>query len=271
MSSTIEQKIKKLVRQSIQDLYSQEVHDSSIQLQKTNKEFSAHYTVVVFPFLKISKKGPEATANEIGNYLISHSASIPSFTAIKGFLNLVVADGEWIKELNEIHLDERYGLIAQTEQSPLVMIEYSSPNTNKPLHLGHVRNNLLGHSISEILKANGNKVIKTNIVNDRGIHICKSMLAWQKWGNGATPESTGKKGDHLIGDYYVLFDKNFKAEVAALQTEKNITKEEAEAQSPLMNEAREMLRRWEAGDSEVRSLWTKMNDWVYAGFEKHTN
>jgi len=268
MSSTIEHEIKRLIRQSIQDLYSQEVPDSSIQLQKTNKEFAAHYTVVVFPFLKISKKAPEATANEIGNYLISHSASIPSFTAIKGFLNLVVADEEWIKELNGIHLNKQFGRTEATEQSPLVMIEYSSPNTNKPLHLGHVRNNLLGHSISEILKANGNKVIKTNIVNDRGIHICKSMVAWQKWGKGATPQSTGKKGDHLIGDYYVLFDKHFKAEVTTLQTEKGITKEEAEAQSTLMNEAREMLRQWEAGDADVRSLWTKMNDWVYAGFEK---
>lgn len=268
MSSTIEHKIKDLVRQSILELYSQEVTDSSIQLQKTNKEFTAHYTVVVFPFLKISKKAPEATANEIGNYLISHSACVSSFSSIKGFLNLVVADEQWINELNEIHLNEQFGRTEVSEQSPLVMIEYSSPNTNKPLHLGHVRNNLLGHSISEILKANGNKVIKTNIVNDRGIHICKSMLAWQKWGNGATPESTGKKGDHLIGDYYVLFDKHFKAEVAALQTEKGISKEEAEAQSPLMNEAREMLRQWEAGDADVRSLWTKMNGWVYEGFEK---
>jgi len=268
MSSTIEHKIKSLVRLSILELYSQVVADSSIQLQKTNKEFTAHYTVVVFPFLKISKKAPEVTANEIGNYLVDHSTSITSFSAIKGFLNLVIADKEWINELNEIHLNEQFGRTEVSEQSPLVMIEYSSPNTNKPLHLGHVRNNLLGHSISEILKANGNQVIKTNIVNDRGIHICKSMLAWQKWGNGATPESTGKKGDHLIGDYYVLFDKHFKAEVATLQTEKGISKEEAEAQSSLMNEAREMLRQWEAGDAEVRSLWAKMNGWVYDGFEK---
>jgi arginyl-tRNA synthetase len=244
-------------------------------LQKTKKEFEGHLTLVVFPFLRMSKKGPEQTAQEIGEYLQANEPSVAAFNVIKGFLNLTIASSAWIELLNGIHADKQYGIVAATDNSPLVMIEYSSPNTNKPLHLGHVRNNLLGNALANIVAANGNKVVKTNIVNDRGIHICKSMLAWQKYGNGETPESSGKKGDHLIGDYYVSFDKHYKAEVkelmAKFQSEgmnEEEAKAKAEAESPLMKEAREMLVKWEANDPEVRALWKKMNDWVYAGFDE---
>lgn len=224
-------------------------------------------TLVVFPFLKASRKNPEATATEIGEYLVKNESAVASYNVIKGFLNLVIASNCWIDQLNDINENDRYGLKDVTEQSPLIMVEYSSPNTNKPLHLGHVRNNLLGYSLAEILKANGNKVVKTNIVNDRGIHICKSMLAWEKWGEGITPEKAGKKGDHLIGDFYVLFDKHYKAELKELES-KGMTKEEAEAASTLMAEAREMLRKWEAGDKKIVELWRMMNEWVYAGFDE---
>ena len=263
----IEQRIAEAVAAGIKALYGADVAAANIQLQKTKKEFKGHLTLVVFPFLRASKKSPEQTAQEIGEYLLKSEPAISEFNVIKGFLNLTIAGASWTGLLNAINAQPSYGITPATEHSPLVMIEYSSPNTNKPLHLGHVRNNLLGHSLSEILKACGNKVVKTNIVNDRGIHICKSMLAWLKWGNGVTPESSGKKGDHLIGDFYVLFDKHYKEEVKALEAE-GLTKEEAEAQSPLMAEAREMLRRWEAGDKEVRALWEKMNSWVYAGFDE---
>lgn len=248
-------------------LYGQDVPAAQVQLQKTKKEFEGHLTLVVFPFLRMSKKGPEQTAQEIGEYLKANEPAVAAFNVIKGFLNLTIASAAWIELLNEIHADAQYGIVSADENAPLVMIEYSSPNTNKPLHLGHVRNNLLGNALANIVMANGNKVVKTNIVNDRGIHICKSMLAWQKYGNGETPESSGKKGDHLVGDYYVAFDKHYKAEVAELM-EKGMTKEEAEAASPLMNEAREMLVKWEAGDPEVRALWQMMNNWVYEGFDE---
>ena len=251
----------------IHALYGQEVAAGQVQLQKTKKEFEGHLTLVVFPFLRLSKKSPEQTGEEIGSYLLENEPAVAAFNAVKGFLNLTIASDCWIGLLNDIHADGRYGLATPTEASPLVMIEYSSPNTNKPLHLGHVRNNLLGNALANILEANGNQVVKTNIVNDRGIHICKSMLAWKKYGNGETPASSGKKGDHLVGDYYVAFDKHYKAEIAELEA-KGLSKEEAEAQSPLMQEAREMLRKWEAGDAEVRALWKKMNDWVYAGFDE---
>ena len=263
----IENRLIESVRKAIKELYGQDVPEAQVQLQKTKKEFEGHLTLVVFPFLRISKKGPEQTAQEIGAYLQANEPAVAAFNVIKGFLNLTVSAACWIDLLNDIHADECYGLMAATDQSPLVMIEYSSPNTNKPLHLGHVRNNLLGNALANILAANGNRVVKTNIVNDRGIHICKSMLAWLKYGNGETPESSGKKGDHLVGDYYVAFDKHFKAEVAELQ-QQGLSKEEAEAQSPLMNEAREMLVKWEAGDPEVRALWKKMNEWVYEGFDE---
>ena len=263
----IEQQITGAIITGIKELYGADVAANQVQLQKTKKEFKGHLTLVVFPFLRMSKKSPEQTAQEIGEYLLRHEPAVAEFNVIKGFLNLTIACACWIDLLNEINGQPSYGIIPVTEQSPLVMIEYSSPNTNKPLHLGHVRNNLLGYSLSEIMKANGNKVVKTNIVNDRGIHICKSMLAWQKWGNGVTPETAGKKGDHLIGDFYVLFSNKLKEETAALEA-KGMTKEEAEAASPLMAEAREMLRKWEAGDKEVRALWEMMNNWVYAGFDK---
>lgn len=263
----IEDKLVVSVINGLKALYGQDVPAAQVQLQKTKKEFEGHLTLVVFPFLRMSKKGPEQTAQEIGEYLKANEPSVAAFNVIKGFLNLTIASSAWIELLNKIHADKQYGIIAATDNSPLVMIEYSSPNTNKPLHLGHVRNNLLGNALANIVMANGNKVVKTNIVNDRGIHICKSMLAWLKYGNGETPESSGKKGDHLVGDYYVAFDKHFKAEVAGLM-EKGMTKEEAEAASPLMNEAREMLVKWEAGDPEVRSLWAKMNNWVYEGFDE---
>ena len=258
----IEDKLVTSVISGLKALYGQDVPAAQVQLQKTKKEFEGHLTLVVFPFLKMSKKGPEQTAQEIGEYLKANEPAVAAFNVIKGFLNLTVASATWIELLNEIHADAQYGIVSADENAPLVMIEYSSPNTNKPLHLGHVRNNLLGNALANIVMANGNKV-----VNDRGIHICKSMLAWQKYGKGETPESSGKKGDHLVGDYYVAFDKHYKAEVAELM-EKGMSKEEAEAASPLMNEAREMLVKWEAGDPEVRALWQMMNNWVYAGFDE---
>ena len=271
----IEQKLVTSVISGLKALYGQDVPAAQVQLQKTKKEFEGHLTLVVFPFLRMSKKGPEQTAQEIGEYLQANEPSVAAFNVIKGFLNLTIASSAWIELLNGIHADKQYGIVAATDNSPLVMIEYSSPNTNKPLHLGHVRNNLLGNALANIVAANGNKVVKTNIVNDRGIHICKSMLAWQKYGNGETPESSGKKGDHLIGDYYVSFDKHYKAEVkelmAKFQSEgmnEEEAKAKAEAESPLMKEAREMLVKWEANDPEVRALWKKMNDWVYAGFDE---
>ena len=263
----IEDKLVTSVISGLKALYGQDVPAAQVQLQKTKKEFEGHLTLVVFPFLKMSKKGPEQTAQEIGEYLKANEPAVAAFNVIKGFLNLTVASATWIELLNEIHADAQYGIVSADENAPLVMIEYSSPNTNKPLHLGHVRNNLLGNALANIVMANGNKVVKTNNVNDRGIHICKSMLAWQKYGKGETPESSGKKGDHLVGDYYVAFDKHYKAEVAELM-EKGMSKEEAEAASPLMNEAREMLVKWEAGDPEVRALWQMMNNWVYAGFDE---
>ena len=263
----IEQQITGSVIAGIKELYGADVAEAQVQLQKTKKEFKGHLTLVVFPFLRMSKKSPEQTAQELGEYLVKNEPAVAEFNVIKGFLNLTVASGCWIDLLNEINAAPEYGFTKATENSPLVMIEYSSPNTNKPLHLGHVRNNLLGYSLSKIMEANGNKVVKTNIVNDRGIHICKSMLAWQKWGNGITPEKAGKKGDHLIGDFYVLFSNKLKEETSALEAQ-GMTKEEAEAASPLMQEAREMLRKWEAGDPEIRSLWKMMNDWVYAGFDE---
>ena len=263
----IEQQLSAAIRSAIQTLYGVAIAPEQAVLQKTKKEFEGHLTLVVFPFLRISKKTPEQTAQEIGEYLLEYESSVASFNVIKGFLNLTIAGSNWIEMLNAMHGQETYGITHPAEKAPLVMIEYSSPNTNKPLHLGHVRNNLLGYSLSEILKANGNRVIKTNIVNDRGIHICKSMLAWQKWGEGVTPESSGKKGDHLVGDFYVMFDKHYREEVGQLVAS-GLSKEEAEARSPLMAEAREMLRRWEAGDAEVRELWNRMNGWVYDGFDR---
>ena len=263
----IETTLVQSVVEAIKNLYGADFSAEKIQLQKTRKEFEGDYTVVVFPFLALSKKRPEETAQEIGEYLKNNIASISSFNVVKGFLNLAISPSYWVDLLNEIDNDEKWGITPVTENSPLVMVEYSSPNTNKPLHLGHIRNNLLGYALSNIIEANGNKVVKTNIVNDRGIHICKSMLAWQKWGEGETPASSGKKGDHLIGDYYVAFDKHYKAELNELMA-KGMSKEEAEAASPLMAEAREMLVKWEAGDKEVRALWEKMNNWVYEGFDE---
>ena len=264
----IENKIAEAVISGIKTLYGQEVPAQTVQLQKTKKEFTGHLTLVVFPFLKISHKKPEETAQEIGNYLKAEIPHVVSgFNAVKGFLNLVISPESWTELLTDMHQDEHFGLTAATEASPLVMIEYSSPNTNKPLHLGHVRNNLLGNALARIMSANGNKVVKTNIVNDRGIHICKSMLAWLKYGNGATPETTGIKGDHLVGDYYVAFDKHYKEEVKEL-TDKGMSEEEAKNEAPLIKEAREMLVKWEQGDPEVRALWRKMNEWVYKGFDE---
>lgn len=271
----IEDKLVASVISGLKALYGQEVPEKMVQLQKTKKEFEGHLTLVVFPFLKMSKKGPEQTAQEIGEYLKANDPAVAAFNVIKGFLNLTIASATWIELLNEIQADEQYGLVQVTDASPLVMIEYSSPNTNKPLHLGHVRNNLLGNALANIVAANGNKVVKTNIVNDRGIHICKSMLAWKEYGNGETPETSGKKGDHLVGDYYVSFDKHYKAEVKELMAKFTAqgmsgdeAKAKAEAESPLMQEAREMLVKWEAGDPEVRGLWEMMNNWVYAGFDE---
>lgn len=271
----IEQTISLKAQEAVKALYGQDVPDSMVQLQKTKREFEGSLTLVVFPFLKISRKKPEDTAQEIGQWLQEHCDAVERFNVVKGFLNIVVAQKAWVSLLNAINSDPIYGEKKATEQSPLVMIEYSSPNTNKPLHLGHVRNNLLGWSLAKIMEANGNRVVKTNIVNDRGIHICKSMLAWQKWGNGETPETSGKKGDHLIGDYYVAFDKHYREEVKTLKAQfvaegmaDEAAEEKAKAESPLMKEAHEMLVKWENNDPEVRALWTKMNDWVYAGFDQ---
>ena len=252
---------------AIKELYNHDADPEKIQLQKTRKEFEGDFTFVVFPFLQVSRKRPEETAQEIGAYLAANQPVVASFNVVKGFLNLAIAPSYWIELLQNIDANDKWGIKEVTDESPLVMVEYSSPNTNKPLHLGHIRNNLLGYALSNIIAANGNKVVKTNIVNVRGIHICKSMLAWQKWGNGETPASSGKKGDHLIGDYYVAFDKHYKAELSELMAQ-GMSKEEAEAASPLMAEAREMLVKWEAGDNDVRALWQQMNNWVYEGFDE---
>lgn len=256
------------VVKAVKELYGADADPKSLAPSATKREFEGDLTVVVFPLLRMSRKSPEATASEIGEWLVANVPAIEKYNAVKGFLNLTVSPAYWLGRLHEIASDADFGFRKAGPDSDLVMVEYSSPNTNKPLHLGHVRNNLLGYSLSQILKANGHKVIKTNIVNDRGIHICKSMLAWKKWGDGATPESTGKKGDHLIGDFYVAFDKHYKAEVKEIAARENISEEEAEKKSPLMAEAREMLRRWEAADPEVRELWKMMNGWVYAGFDE---
>ena len=271
----IESIIGSAVIDAVKTLYGQEIGEKMVQLQKTKREFEGNLTLVVFPFLKISKKKPEDTAQEIGQYLVENCPAIASFNVVKGFLNLVIAQSAWLGLLADINADEKFGEKKATEDSPLVMIEYSSPNTNKPLHLGHVRNNLLGWSLAKIMEANGNKVVKTNIVNDRGIHICKSMLAWLKYGNGETPETSGKKGDHLIGDYYVAFDKHYREEVKQLTAKyvaEGLGEEEAEKkakeEAPLIKEAHEMLVKWENNDPEVRALWKKMNDWVYAGFDE---
>ncbi|MBQ6162595.1 MAG: arginine--tRNA ligase [Prevotella sp.] len=271
----IEEKISLAVINAIKELYGQDIPEAMAQLQKTKSTFEGNLTLVVFPFLKMSHKKPEDTAQEIGDYLQQNCDAVSSFNVVKGFLNLNISEKAWISLLEDINRDERFGMKAVTDKSPLVMVEYSSPNTNKPLHLGHVRNNLLGWSLAKIMEANGNKVVKTNIVNDRGIHICKSMLAWQKWGNGETPESSGKKGDHLIGDYYVLFDKHYRAEVSALKAElmaqgidEEKAEEKAKAEAPLIREAHEMLVKWEQGDKDVRELWETMNSWVYAGFDE---
>ena len=271
----IENQISCAAVAAVKELYGQDVPESMVQLQKTRSDFEGNLTLVVFPFLKMSRKKPEDTAQEIGEYLQKNCKAIAEFNVVKGFLNLSIAPAAWVGLLNDINADENFGEKKADENSPLVMIEYSSPNTNKPLHLGHVRNNLLGWSLAKIMEANGNKVVKTNIVNDRGIHIMKSMLAWIKWGDGCTPESTGKKGDHLIGDFYVLFDKHYREEVAEL-TKKFVAeglneedaKKKAEQEAPLIVEAHEMLVKWESGDSEVRALWEKMNNWVYAGFDE---
>lgn len=263
----IEKKLQTIVLHAIETLYGQSVAESSVQLSKTKKDFKGHLTLVVFPFLRISRKNPEQTAQEIGEYLLKNTAEVSDFNVIKGFLNLTISSSSWLELLDEMNEDPDYGFTHETPESQLVMIEYSSPNTNKPLHLGHVRNNLLGYSLSRILKANGLKVVKTNIVNDRGIHICKSMLAWKKWGQGITPQSSGKKGDHLVGDFYVLFDKHYKAEIKELMTQGQ-SEEEAKKNAPLILEAQDMLRKWEASDEEVVALWEMMNSWVYAGFDE---
>ena len=272
---TIEQQIINAALAAVKELYGQEVAEKMVQLQKTKKEFEGNLTLVVFPFLKISRKKPDETAREIGEYIKQNCEAIADFNAVGGFLNLVIDKKAWLGLLSEMNQNEKFGEKPVTEASPLVMIEYSSPNTNKPLHLGHVRNNLLGWSLAQIMEANGNRVVKTNIVNDRGIHICKSMLAWLKFGNGETPETSGKKGDHLIGDYYVAFDKHYRAEVAELKAKyvaEGMDEEQAEKkakeESPLIKEAHEMLVKWEQNDPEVRALWKKMNDWVYAGFDE---
>ena len=271
----IEAQITAAARAAVKELYGVEVPEKMIQLQKTRSDFEGNLTLVTFPLLKTSHKKPEDTAQEIGGYLKKNCKAIADFNVVKGFLNLVIAQAAWVGLLNDINANEKFGEKSVTENSPLVMIEYSSPNTNKPLHLGHVRNNLLGWSLAQIMEANGNKVVKTNIVNDRGIHICKSMLAWLKWGNGITPEKAGKKGDHLIGDFYVLFDKHFKEECKQLQEQyekegmtPDDAKAKAEQEAPLIKEAHEMLVKWEHNDPEVRALWEKMNSWVYAGFDE---
>ncbi len=264
----IAEKIVSAIRTGIEILYGQQVSEGMVQLQETRAEFEGQLTLVVFPFLKISRKKPEDTAQEIGKYLTENVPDIISkYNVIKGFLNLTINPGQWIEQLQSIRNDKQYGFVPVTELSPLVMIEYSSPNTNKPLHLGHVRNNLLGWALANVMQANGNKVVKTNIVNDRGIHICKSMLAWLRYGKGETPETSGKKGDHLIGDYYVAFDKHYREEVKELM-EKGMSEEEAKQEAPLIKEAHQMLVKWEQNDPEVRALWRKMNEWVYAGFDE---
>ena len=271
----IEEIITTATATAVKVLYNQDIPQEQLQIQKTKKEFEGHLTLVVFPLLRISRKKPEETAQEIGEWLAANCEAVEKFNVVKGFLNLTISPDSWIYLLNDIHADTRFGLTTPTEQSPLVMIEYSSPNTNKPLHLGHVRNNLLGFALANIIEANGNRVVKTNIVNDRGIHICKSMLAWLKYGHGETPETSGKKGDHLIGDYYVAFDKHYREQVAELcgQYESegmtpDEAKDKAEKEAPLMKEARAMLVKWEQNDPEVRALWKKMNNWVYAGFDE---
>ena len=274
---TLEQQISQLAKSAVKALYNVDAEDSQIQLQKTRPEFEGNITLVVFPFVKLARKAPQMVAAEIGEELVK-SEIVAKYNAVQGFLNLVIDDAFWIKQLEAIDADATYGRFERPSktsfpsgedrgEAPLMMVEYSSPNTNKPLHLGHVRNNLLGYSIAQIQEANGWKVVKTNIVNDRGIHICKSMLAWLKFGNGETPESSGKKGDHLIGDYYVRFDKEYKAQIAELMA-KGMDEETAKREAPLMLEAQEMLRKWEANDPEVRALWEKMNSWVYAGFDE---
>ena len=267
--------ITQAVIAAVKELYGQDIPEKQAQLQKTRAEFEGNLTLVVFPFLKMSRKAPEATAQEIGEWLKANCPAVSGFNVVKGFLNLSIGSGAWIDVLKAIDSDGHYGEKQAKEDSPLVMIEYSSPNTNKPLHLGHVRNNLLGWSLAQIMQANGNKVVKTNIVNDRGIHICKSMLAWLKWGNGETPESSGKKGDHLIGDYYVAFDKHYREECSELAKQyvaegmtEDAAKEKAKNEAPLIKEAHEMLVKWEKNDPEVRGLWKKMNEWVYAGFDE---
>ena len=271
----IEEILSTAAAQAIKSLYQQDIPQGQLQIQKTKKEFEGHLTLVIFPLLRISRKKPEDTAQEIGDWLVANCPAVERFNVVKGFLNLIISPDCWVGLLNDIHADSRYGLTAPNAQSPLVMIEYSSPNTNKPLHLGHVRNNLLGFALANIVEANGNRVVKTNIVNDRGIHICKSMLAWLKYGNGETPESSGKKGDHLIGDYYVAFDKHYREQVAELSQQyesEGLTPDEAKAkaekEAPLMKEAHAMLVKWEQNDPEVRALWKKMNSWVYAGFDE---
>ena len=271
----IEQQLQAAVIEAVKALYGQDITPEQVALQKTKKEFEGHLTLVVFGLLRISRKKPEDTAQEIGQWLKDNTSLLQSFNVVKGFLNLVIAPAQWITLLNDIDADDHFGITKPTEDSPLVMIEYSSPNTNKPLHLGHVRNNLLGWALAGVVEANGNRVVKTNIVNDRGIHICKSMLAWLKYGNGETPQSSGKKGDHLIGDYYVAFDKHYRAEVKELQAKfmaegmnEEDAKAKAEKESPLMQEAHAMLVKWEANDPEVRALWRKMNEWVYEGFDE---
>ena len=271
----IEEQITVAALAAVKELYGTEVPEKMIQLQKTRSDFEGNLTLVTFPLLKTSHKKPEDTAQDLGEYLKKNCKAVADFNVVKGFLNLVIAQAAWTGLLNDINADEKFGEKRVTDESPLVMIEYSSPNTNKPLHLGHVRNNLLGWSLAQIMEANGNKVVKTNIVNDRGIHICKSMLAWQKWGNGITPEQAGKKGDHLVGDFYVLFDKHYKEECKQLQEQyekEGLTAEEAKAkaehEAPLMKETHDMLVKWEANDPEIRALWEKMNNWVYAGFDE---
>ena len=263
----IEQQIMAAAQAAVKALYEQDVPEKMVQLQKTRSEFEGNLTLVVFPFVKMARKGPEQTGQEIGQYLVDNCDAISKFNVVKGFLNLSIADAAWLNLLADIDQDDNFGKKIADEKSPLVMIEYSSPNTNKPLHLGHVRNNLLGWSLAQIMEANGNKVVKTNIVNDRGIHICKSMLAWLKYGNGETPESSGKKGDHLIGDYYVAFDKHYREEIKELMAQ-GMDEEKAKHEAPLIKEAHEMLVKWENNDPEVRALWEKMNNWVYAGFDE---
>ncbi len=263
----IEALISKAAGEAVKALYGMDANEKMLQLQKTRSEFEGNLTLVVFPFVKAAKKSPEQTAQEIGEYLQQNCSAVEKFNVVKGFLNLSVGDGAWTELLSAIDKDDNFGMKKATEDSPLVMIEYSSPNTNKPLHLGHVRNNLLGWSLAQIMEANGNKVVKTNIVNDRGIHICKSMLAWLKWGNGETPETSGKKGDHLIGDYYVAFDKHYRDEIKELVAQ-GMDEEKAKQEAPLIKEAHEMLVKWEQNDPEVRALWEKMNSWVYAGFDE---